>query len=66
MYSIERMNAEKSLWRHYVLPLVLNGLGAGQPLLHVDAHQGPDEGLGLVADVVPVRRVELEFAWKMG
>ncbi len=45
-----------------LLPLVLNGLGAGQPLLDVDTHQGPDEGLGLVTDVVPVRRVKLKFA----
>lgn len=30
-------------------------------LLDVDAHEPADEVLGRVADVVPVRRVELEF-----
>ena len=35
---------------------------AGEPLVHVDAHELPDEVLRLLADVVPVRGVELEFA----
>ncbi len=43
---------------------MLQSLGARQPLLNVDTHEGTDEGLRLVADVVPVRRVELELAWK--
>ncbi len=45
---------------------MLQSLGARQPLLNVDTHEGTDEGLRLVADVVPVRRVELELAWKKG
>ena len=35
---------------------------AGQPVLHVDTHQAADEVLGLLGDVVPVRRVELKLA----
>ena len=38
---------------------------AGEPLVHVDAHELPDEVFRLLADVVPVRGVELEFACKM-
>ncbi len=43
---------------------MLERLLAAEPLLDVDAHELPDELLGLLADVVPVRGVELELAWK--
>ena len=43
-------------------PAVLQGGLAGQPVLHVDAHQGPDEVLGLLADVVPVGGVKLKLS----
>ena len=47
-------------------PAVLQGRLAGQPVVHVDAHQGPDEVLGLLADVVPVGGVELELSCEIG
>ena len=43
-------------------PAVLQGSLAGEPVVHVDAHQGPDEVLGLLTDVVPVGRVELKLS----
>ena len=43
-------------------PAVVQGGLAGQSVVHVDAHQGPDEVLGLLADVVPVGGVELELS----
>ena len=43
-------------------PAVVQGSLAGQAVLHVDAHQGPDEVLRLLADVVPVGRVELKLS----
>ena len=43
-------------------PAVVQGGLAGQSVVHVDAHQGPDEVLGLLADVVPVGGVELKLS----
>ena len=43
-------------------PAVLQGSLAGEPVVHVDAHQGPDEVLGLLTDVVPVGGVELKLS----
>ena len=43
-------------------PAVLQGSLAGQTVLHVDAHQRPDEVLRLLADVVPVGGVELKLS----
>ena len=34
---------------------------ASESVLHVDAHEAPDEVLGLLADVVPVGRVKLKL-----
>ena len=43
-------------------PAVLQGSLAGEPVVHVDAHQGPDEVLSLLTDVVPVGGVELKLS----
>jgi len=43
-------------------PAVLQGGLAGQPVVNIDAHQGPDEVLRLLADVVPVGGVELKLS----
>ena len=46
------------------LPWVRESLFARVALLYVDAHQSADKVFGGVADVVPVRRVELELTCK--
>ena len=43
-------------------PAVLQGRLAGQSVLHIDAHQRPDEVLGLLTDVVPVWGVKLKLS----
>ena len=43
-------------------PAVLQGSLAGEPVVHVDTHQGSDEVLGLLTDVVPVRGVKLKLS----
>ena len=43
-------------------PAVVQGGLAGQSHLHVDAHERPDEVLGLLTDIVPVGGVELKFS----
>ena len=43
-------------------PAVVQGSLAGQPVLHVYAHQRPDEVLRLLTDVVPVGGVELKLS----
>ena len=45
-------------------PSVFERLLAAEPLLDVDAHEPADELLCVVADVVPVRGVELKLACK--
>ena len=43
-------------------PAVLQGSLACQADVDIDAHQGPDEVLRLLADVIPVGGVELKLS----
>ena len=45
-------------------PGVLQSVLTAQPFVDVDAHEATDELLGLGTDVVPIRRVEFEFAFQ--
>ena len=43
------------------IPCVLQGFLATQSFIHINTHQLTDEFLGIVADLVPVRRVKFKF-----
>jgi hypothetical protein len=49
------------MFKKKYLPCVVKGPIATQSLIDIYAHQLTDELLGIIADLVPVRRVKFEF-----
>ena len=41
---------------------MLQSFAAGKSFINIDAHQPADEIFSGIADVVPIRRIEFEFA----
>ncbi len=43
---------------------MLKGFAASEALIDIDAHESADKILGGIANIIPVRRVKLEFTYK--